>query len=78
MLINDLVRNRGRLRVAVRVSRLSRTSFDMQYEVLGEEDGELLVSGTTVQVMYDYEAGRSRRMPDELRTTLEAYDGPFS
>lgn len=63
--------------VAVRVSRLGRKHFEMEYEVRSAE-GEKLQSGSTVQVMYDYEAGRSKRLPDALRTTLEAYDGPFS
>jgi len=36
-----------------------------------------LQSGSTVQVMYDYAAGSSIPMPDDLRETLEAFDGPF-
>ena len=62
--------------VGVRVVRIGRKHFEMEYEVRSET-GERLQSGTTVQVMYDYEAGASMRMPDELRTTLEAWDGPF-
>ena len=48
----------------------------MEYEVRSET-GEKLQSGSTVQVMYDYEAGASMRMPEKLRTTLEAWDGPL-
>jgi acyl-CoA thioester hydrolase len=62
--------------VGIRVVRLGRKHFELAYEVRSE-DGTLLVSGTTVQVMFDYEAGRSTRLPDELRTALEAFDGPF-
>ncbi|MDX1647081.1 MAG: thioesterase family protein [Longimicrobiales bacterium] len=62
--------------VGVRVSRLGRKHFEMEYEVRSK-DGEKLQSGTTVQVMYDYDRGASKRMPDDLRTTLEAFDGPF-
>ena len=62
--------------VGVRVSRVGRKHFEMEYEVRSAE-GEKLQSGTTVQVMYDYEAGESMRLPDELRSTLEAFDGPF-
>lgn len=62
--------------VAVRVSRLGRKHFEMEYEVRSPE-GKKLQSGTTVQVMYDYEAEASTRLPDDLRATLEAFDGPF-
>jgi len=64
------------LRVGVRVSRMGKKHFEMVYEVSGE-DGERLQSGRTVQVMYDYAAGAARRIPDEVRASIEALDGPF-
>lgn len=64
------------VRVGVRVSRIGRKHFEMEYEVRSEE-GAKLQSGRTVQVMYDYGEGRSKAMPDELRSTLTAFDGPF-
>lgn len=62
------------VRVGVRVSRLGRKHFDIDYEVRGE-DGTLLVSGTTVQVMFDYEARKSMRLPEELRAAFERFEG---
>jgi acyl-CoA thioester hydrolase len=62
--------------VAVRVVRVGRKHFEMEYEVRSA-DGERLQSGSTVQVMFDYASGKSKRMPDELRAVLEDYDGPF-
>jgi len=41
------------------------------------EKGERLQSGMTTQVMYDYEAGASIRLPEDIRQALEAFDGPF-
>ncbi len=64
------------VQVAVRVSRLARKHFEMEYEVRSEED-EKLQSGRTVQVMYDYEAGATRSVPDEIRRPIEALDGPY-
>lgn len=64
------------LSVGVRVSRLGKRHFEMAYEVRSDE-GELLVSGTTTQVMYDYEAGASKPLDPGLRTALDGYDGPF-
>jgi len=62
--------------VGVRVSRIGRKHFEMEY-VVRSAAGEKLQSGTTVQVMYDYGKQASKPMPDELRATLEAFDGPF-
>lgn len=65
-----------RLDVGVRVSRLGKRHFEMEYEVRSAQ-GERLVSGTTTQVMYDYEAGASAAIPDETRAAIDALDGPF-
>ncbi|MDZ7780180.1 MAG: thioesterase family protein [Gemmatimonadota bacterium] len=62
--------------VGVRVSRLGRKHFEIQYEVRSDA-GDLLVSGETVQVMFDYESERSVRLSSDLRTVLETFDGPF-
>lgn len=62
--------------VGVRVSRLGKKHFEMEYEVLGE-DGQRLQSGRTVQVMYDYESAAAKRIPDDVRSAIEGRDGPF-
>lgn len=66
----------ARLEVLVRVPLLARKHFAIDYRVQSPE-GTLLVSGTTVQVMYDYAAGASKRLPDEVRASIAAHDGPF-
>lgn len=65
-----------RLEVGVRVSRLGRKHFEMEYEVRSGKD-ELLVSVSTVQVMYDYGEGRSKPLPDDVREAIEAFEGPL-
>ncbi|MDE0899230.1 MAG: thioesterase family protein [Longimicrobiales bacterium] len=64
------------LAVSVRVVRVGRKHFEMAYEVRSAE-GEKLQSGATVQVMFDYDTGKSKAMPDELKSILESFDGPF-
>jgi acyl-CoA thioester hydrolase len=64
------------LTVAVRVSRLGKKHFEMEYEVRGEA-GERLQSGRTVQVMYDYALGKTARIPETARAAIETLDGPF-
>ena len=66
----------ARLDVAARVSLLGRKHFVMDY-VVSSPGGEKLVSGSTTLVMYDYASTASRRIPDDLRERLEAFDGPF-
>jgi acyl-CoA thioester hydrolase len=65
-----------RLDVGVRVSRLGKKHFEMEYEVRAPA-GERLISGQTVQVWYDYGAARTTRIPEEVKAALEALDGPF-
>jgi acyl-CoA thioester hydrolase len=65
-----------RLDVGVRVSRLGKRHFVMEYEVRSG-DGERLVSGESTQVMFDYEAAASKPIPDSVAGTIAAWDGPF-
>ena len=64
------------LSVGVRVSRLGGKHFVMEYEVLGS-DGTRLQTGETTQVMYDYDAGASKRLPDDVRDAIQAFEGPI-
>ena len=64
------------LRVGVRVSRLGKRHFVLAYEVSGGED-EVLLSGSTTQVMYDYELDRTVAIDPLIRDRLDAWDGPF-
>lgn len=64
------------LSVGVRVSLLGKKHFVMLYEVRSAE-GEKLVSGRTVQVMFDYEGGVTKRIPEEIRERIAVCDGPF-
>jgi acyl-CoA thioester hydrolase len=64
----------GEVVVGVRTASVGRKHFEMVYEVR-DGGGALLVSGRSTQVMYDYGAGASARVPDELRRRLEAFEG---
>lgn len=62
------------LTVELRVASLGRKHFEMAYRVRSGA-GELLATAWTTQVMYDYEAGASTRVPDELRERIEGFEG---
>jgi acyl-CoA thioester hydrolase len=63
----------GGLRVGVRTAALGRTSFTMEYEACGE-DGALVASGRSVQVLYDYGRGAALPIDAELRRRLEGFE----
>lgn len=68
------VRWPGTVTVDVRVTRLGGKSFDMAY-ALRAEDATVLATGRSAQVMYDYDAERSRPIPDELRRVIAEFEG---
>lgn len=59
--------------VGVRVAELGSKGFLMEFEIR-DEAGGLLVSGSTTQVMFDYEAGTSKPIDDALRARIEAWE----
>lgn len=63
-----------RASVGVRVARIGEKSFELEYE-LRSRTGELLTEGRSVQVMYDYAAGRSKAIPAGVRAGLERLAG---
>jgi len=62
------------LRVGVRIPTLGKKHFVMEYRAWSSE-GEHLLTGRTTQVMFDYAAGKTSRIPDELRERIEAFEG---
>jgi acyl-CoA thioester hydrolase len=62
------------LMVRTGVTHVGNASFTMAYE-LTDEEGVVLATGESVQVMFDYERGKSMRMPPEVRTRIENYEG---
>ena len=61
--------------LGVRLDRLGARSFAFRYRLERASDGRLVAEATSVQVMYDYEAGRSMDMPTAFRERLLAIDG---
>lgn len=59
-----------RLVVRTGATRVGNTSFVMDY-LITDEQGDAVATGTSVQVMYDYNAGSKIRVTDEVRTAIE-------
>jgi len=62
-----------RVTIRIRVSEIRNSSFIFDYEITGE-DGRLAVTARTVQVCYDYQAGRAIRMPRAWREAIIAHE----
>lgn len=63
------------LDVAVRVDRIGGKSFEMSYLAHARADGRLVAEGSSVQVAYDYRAGRSVPVPEAFRRQVESFEG---
>lgn len=59
------------LEVGVRVSRIGTKSFDLEYLIIRPVDQQLIASGHSVQVMFDYASQRTIPIPDDLRASMK-------
>jgi acyl-CoA thioester hydrolase len=62
------------LDVAIGVTGYGRASFSMAYQIR-DENGGLVATAKSVQVAYDYAAGRSVRLPESIRKRIEEFEG---
>jgi acyl-CoA thioester hydrolase len=62
------------LQVGVRVSRIGRKHFVMEYLAV-DPRGKPLASGETTMVMFDYDQGKSRRIPEAVAQAMRAHEG---
>jgi acyl-CoA thioester hydrolase len=60
--------------VKTRVHGLRNSSFAMEYHFVDQVTGQIVAIGRTINVTYDYGAGRSGPMPDEWRQAIEAFE----
>jgi acyl-CoA thioester hydrolase len=60
------------LAVGVGLSRFGYKSFDLLYRIEGE-DGRLIATGHTIQVMYDYGLGSAFAIPVEIKERVQQY-----
>ncbi|MBI2346513.1 MAG: acyl-CoA thioesterase [Deltaproteobacteria bacterium] len=63
------------VRTRVGITDLRRSSFTMSYELADATTGTLVATGTSVQVVYDYDRARSVPIPAALRSQVAALEG---
>lgn len=57
--------------VGSKVTRVGRSSADIAHAVVSREQGEIVAAGTSVVVIFNYEAQRVTRIPEDLRKQFE-------
>ena len=68
------VRPGERLDIWLGTTRIGRSSFTIECEILGEA-GAVVARGKAVMVAYDYAVGTPVPIPDWCRARLEEYEG---
>ena len=61
--------------VEIWVSQVGRKSFVFEYRMLDQKTSRLLAEGCSTQVWYDYRAGESRVVPEEIIRLIETKQG---
>ena len=59
------------LAIEISVKEVRTKGFSFAYRVVAADDDRLVAEGETVQVAYDYEAGRTMAIPPGMREALE-------
>lgn len=56
--------------VGSRCGRLGRTSIDVEHAIYSVSQQQVVATGTSVLVIFDYDANRPVRIPDDLRIQI--------
>ena len=64
------------LKVGIGLSRFGNKSFDLLYQILGQ-DGRLVATGKTVQVMYDYGTRSAYPIPGTIKKQVKAFQADW-
>lgn len=65
-----------KLKLGIGLSRFGTKSFDLLYRIVGQ-DGRLVATGKTIQVMYDYGARSAYPIPDDIKAQVKAFQADW-
>ncbi len=63
------------LQVGIRVSSMSDDRYTMDYRIVSTKQNDLVTTGETVVVAFDYRAGKKVPIPDDMRKRIESIEG---
>ncbi|MBS0208280.1 MAG: acyl-CoA thioesterase [Planctomycetes bacterium] len=61
--------------IGARITRIGRSSVDMEHRIYSHAQQTLVADGTSTIVVYDYKAARSSPVPAEIRQIIEQVEG---
>ncbi|HUG68182.1 MAG TPA: thioesterase family protein [Pirellulaceae bacterium] len=61
-----------RVSIGARISKIGRSSLIMEHVVYSDKLAAVAADGTSTVVIFDYEANRPTRIPDDLRQAFES------
>jgi len=61
--------------IGVRISRIGRSSMDMEHKILSQNDHALAAEGTSTLVVFDYQTNKSCPVPARIRHAIETLEG---
>lgn len=63
------------IQIGARVTRLGRSSFNMEHRLISLGQQEIVADGDSTIVCFNYAQQRSARLPEEMRRAVEALEG---
>lgn len=63
-------RFRDELEISIRTTSVRNSSFVWEYEIRNSANGEVMATGKTIQVYYDYSQQKSIPVPQDIRAKL--------
>ncbi|WP_123039238.1 acyl-CoA thioesterase [Cohnella candidum] len=65
---------KDKLSLKVRVAKLGRSSFDLEYALVDAETGRLKATGRGAMVYIDKQSGKSEPLPDDVKRKIAAFE----
>ncbi len=62
------------LKVYTRIGRIGNKSWTLEHELRDAATEDLICSGSTVNVFYDYKSGKSQPIPPDIISKMESFE----
>ncbi len=61
--------------IGVRITRIGRSSMDMEHKILSQNEQAIAAEGTSTLVVFDYQTNKSHPVPARIRHAIETLEG---
>jgi acyl-CoA thioester hydrolase len=63
------------VRIGARVTRLGRSSIDIEHAVFSQSQGMIVADAESVVVVFNYDTGKSHPIPQAMRSAIQRIEG---